>query len=298
MATAPCPRCGGLAPLGAGFCPFCGSSLNAPLAGSPPTLPPAPGQYVATGTIPFGYSPAPVLPAPFVAPGYATPGTSSPSPATREADHQSLGYILAAAVVWLCTGVVSTVLLSGRTTLITINMHTSPATYTFSTLFYVTVVVSAGLSLLEVLLLRAAFHRLAPVDPRFSGPSRLALLLIIGFVIVLVGLVPLLQGAQSILGCTANSNGTLSGNCSGIGEVLAGALLVLAGAIVALIGYIGCLIGIWRFGARFQNDLFKFGAILLIFPLLNVLGAILLLVAAYTARSRLGTPAGVGFSQP
>jgi cytochrome bd-type quinol oxidase subunit 2 len=190
----------------------------------------------------------------------------------------------------LCTGVVSLVLVAGTTSLYSIDTTTTGTTYVFSTMFYVVAVVSAALSIAEVLLLRAAFHRLASVDPRFSTPSKLALLLIIGFLILLIGLVPLIAGAQSISGCVANNtNSTLSGNCAGIADLLVGTLVVLAGGIVALIGYLGCLIGIWRFGSRYQNDLFKAGAILLIIPLLSVVGALLILIAARAERNRAGS---------
>lgn len=293
MATAPCPRCGGLAPLGASFCPFCGSSLTAPLAGPPPLAPSSPGHYFLSDPRPPGY-PGGSLTAPLLIAGDGPPGV--PSPSTREVDRASLSYLLWAAVIWLATGVVSLVLVIGTTALFSVHTTTTGSTYVFAPLFYVVVIVSAALSFVEVLLLRAAFHRLEPVDRRFSTPSKLALLLIVGFVILLLGLVPLLIGAQSITGCIANSsNSTLSGNCSGIGDVVLGALVVLAGGIIALIGYVGCLIGIWRFGSRYQNDLFKVGAIMLIIPLLNVVGAILILIASQTERNRRGSPTA---SQP
>jgi hypothetical protein len=271
--------------------------MSAPLAGPSNLIPPAPGQYVMTDPTPFGYTPSPPPTATSIPAGYGSPSDGPPTPATREADYRSLGYLLTAAEVWLATGVVSFVLLSGTNSFVSVDSSTSPATFTFSTLFYVAVIASAALSITWVLLVRAAFHHLAPVDTRFAMPSKLALLILIGVVIVLLGLVPLLQGARTISGCVVTNN-TLTGDCSGVGEVLAGGLLVLVGAIITLIGYIGALIGIWRFGTRYHNDLFKFGAVLLIFPLLNVLGAIMILVAAHTSRSRLGAPVGGPFGHP
>jgi len=225
---------------------------------------------------------------------YPPPGYPQPTPTTRDADREALTYLLWAAIIWLCSGAVTLVLLDGTAALYTVDTTSSGSTFVFHPLFYVVAVASGALSIVQVLLLRGSFHRLAPVDPRFSTPSTLALLLIAGFVIVLLGLVPLLQGAQSITGCIASSNNTtLPASCGGIGQALIGIVLVLVGGIIALIGYIGCLLGIWRFGSRYGNDLFKVGAILLIFPLLNVVGAILILVGASSVRARveaMGTP--------
>jgi len=226
---------------------------------------------------------------------YAPPGLVSLSPPTPEIDRAALTYLLWASVIWLCTGAVSLVLLAGTASLYSVDTTSTGTAFVFAPLFYVVAVISAALSVTEVLLLRAAFHRLAPVDPRFSTPSKLALLLIIGFMIVLIGLVPVVLGAQSLSGCVANAaNSTFSGNCSGLGDLVAGALLLLAGGIIAIIGYIGCLLGIWRFGTRYGNDRFKVGAVLLIFPLLNVVGAILILVASQSERTRRISPGAPG----
>jgi hypothetical protein len=293
MTSAPCPRCGGLAPVGATFCPFCGNSLAAPVSGSPSLTPSTPGHYVLSGPAPgsaapppppgfYGWSPAP--PGGYAPPGFGAP---IPTPATRAFDRDALTSLIWASILWLAAGIVGIVLIGGTASLYTVRTTTTGTAYDFSGLFYVVIVASAVLELAVVVLLRSAFRRLAPIDSRFSTPSKLALLLIAGFLIVLLGLVPLVEGTQALTGCIANStNTTLPANCAGLGDLLVGALVVLAGGIVALIGYIGCLLGIWRFGARYQNDLFKVGAILLIFPLVSIVGAILILVAARGARMR------------
>ncbi len=62
--------------------------------------------------------------------------------------------------------------------------------------------------------------------------------------------------------------------------------------IIGLIGYIGVAIGIWRFGVRYGEGKFKAGAILIFFPLLNVVGLVLILIAARSTRAKLanGSP--------
>jgi len=202
-------------------------------------------------------------------------------------------------VIWLASGAASIVLLGATPAAYSVDTTKAGSTLVFGPLFYVVVIVSAALSVVTILLLRASFRELVPVDSRFSTPSTLALLLIVGVVVVLIGLVPLIAGAPTLSGCVVTSgNTTLPGNCSGLGDLIIGGLVILAGAILVLIGYIGCLIGVWRFGSRFQNSLFKVGAVLLLFPVLNVVAAILILIAAQSERTRvasLGTPAGPRF---
>jgi uncharacterized protein DUF973 len=295
MSTRPCPRCGGLAPLGATFCPFCGTSLAAPLAGGPAPNPPSPGQYVMSGppiAPPYGTVTPPPWPP---GGGYAAPFPPSPNPSTWAIDRGALTYLLWAAILWLFSGAVSLVLLSSTTYLHVVTVNATGSSFAFEPPFYVILVVSGALTIVQVLLLRAAFHQLAPIDGRFSTSSKLALLLIVGFVLVLVGLIPLTIGAQGISGCITNStNSTLSPNCPGLGDLVLGGLVVLVGGILTLVGYIGCIIGIWRFGSRYQTDLFKVGAILLIIPVLSVVGAILILVGSHSARERLGAPTAPG----
>ena len=112
-------------------------------------------------------------------------------------------------------------------------------------------------------------------------------------------LYPLLTQLSSAVTCLNNAstnNTTAAASC--ITGTLAGLILIVGiAAILALVGYIGLLIGLWRLGTRYDSGLFKAGAILAIFPLLNLVGAILILVAAHTARERLNStpPSPVGF---
>jgi hypothetical protein len=66
-------------------------------------------------------------------------------------------------------------------------------------------------------------------------------------------------------------------------------VLLFVVAIVLLIGAIGLLIGIWRLGTRYQEGLLKVAAILLILPVLNIVGFVLILVASRSLRNRIGS---------
>jgi hypothetical protein len=294
MAAAPCGRCGGLAPVGATFCPFCGASLRAPVPHPPLVSTSAPGVYVPatpyaesstgstpTGPSPFGYSG-----------GFApAPRAGASSPETREADLSALSYVWWAAVVVLCSDAVSfLVFLLPASTSTVVTGAAIGSFFHFGTAFYLLVLGSGVLSIVNVLLLRAAFGRLSPVDGRFSTPRKLALVLLIGVVVALIGLAVFIQALQQLGSCIVNANGTFSGSCGALGNLALGELILLPGAILVLVGYLGCLLGIWRFGIRYQEGSFKVGTILLLIPLVSVAGAVLLLIAASNARSKLGRP--------
>jgi cytochrome bd-type quinol oxidase subunit 2 len=222
-----------------------------------------------------------------VPPGSGAPGASfEPTSSTREADHRALEGIAGAAVVILLTGVVSVLVLAVPESSLPL-ASTSGGDVQFAPAFYALVLASAALSIVIVVLLRGSFRRLGAFDSRFSTPAKYSLLLLVGIVVLAVGLLPLTFG-ESIGNCMASNNGTLSGNCRGLGEIAVGGLLVLAGGIMSLVGYVAILLGIWRSGARYREDMFKVGAVLLLIPLLSIVGGILILVAARSARTKLG----------
>jgi hypothetical protein len=294
MAPTACARCGGLIPIGARFCPFCGAPAGGPAATGPTSVPSAPGHYAVSGPLPTQGFTAPPVPPNFY--GWAAP--PSPNAGTRRADWFALTQLLYAAALLLVIGAVSAFTLGFEGSLLAVRMTSAGDAVSFTPAFYVVVSVSAILGVVDVLLLRSAFRTLAPFDARFSTPATLALLYLIGFLLVLVALIPLLAGVSSLASCMIGpTNNTVSGNCSGIGLILVGGLVALVAGIVALIGFIGILIGIWRFGTRYQSGLFKAGAILLLIPFLSVLGAIFILAEAYSTRSRLGV-GGSGGPRP
>ena len=60
----------------------------------------------------------------------------------------------------------------------------------------------------------------------------------------------------------------------------------LLGALLALIGLIGIWLGLWRLGTRYDTVLFKVGMVLSIFPYINLVGYILIIIAAWGVRKR------------
>ena len=157
---------------------------------------------------------------------------------------------------------------------------------------FVYTLVAGGLQMVVLALLWSGFRRLRPLDPgRFETPVKLGPLAPIGLAVVLSSLYPLLAVATGTLGCLGGPavlNNTTSGlaTCGSDLAVIGGlALVLLVGGILALIGFVALLIGVWRLGARYGGSLFQVGAILMIFPLLNIVAGILIYLAARGAIS-------------
>lgn len=222
------------------------------------------------------------------------PGT--PNPATRAADEAALTNVQWAAIVALASVFLSLITLFSDSygSLLTVSSPpsgTSSVTIGLAALYLLiaTAGVSVILLIIELVLYRNAFRTLAPLDSRFSTPGTLVLLLLIALVLVIVVGVALIAVVFQAIACAGSGN-PITTSCLHAGTILglvAGLVIV---AIVALVGFIGLLIGIWRLGSRYDETLFKVGAILLIFPVLNFIGVILILVGARSARSRLAPP--------
>lgn len=151
-------------------------------------------------------------------------------------------------------------------------------------------IVASGLSLvftlLELIFYRSAFRTLTPVDPQFKTPSTLVLVLLIMLVLIFVLAIGIFLELASAITCAGAGN-PLSSNCLNFNTVLGLAGGLGIAGIVALIGYIGLVLGIWRLGTRYGEAMFKIGAILSVIPLLNIVGVILIFVAARSGRAKL-----------
>jgi Protein of unknown function (DUF973) len=216
-----------------------------------------------------------------------------------ERDRRALHLVFLSAVVGIASAVISV----GTTTLNTISPLLSTSTTSTGTTYslgpayewWALILIGGALGVAWILLLRAGFAALAPIDRRFSSPATLGWLAIIGIVLALGGLALLFHSLQTAAGCVGTNNTTLA-NCFLSSGILASFGVLAVGGILALIGYIGLLIGVWRLGRRYGDDLFRIGAVLYIFPVLNLVGEILVLVAARKASARFGggtPPAGV-----
>lgn len=223
------------------------------------------------------------------------------APDTRAADLGALSKIWTAALISILgslLGVAVPLALSfGHYISFSIPATGSTVTYGVTALYTVLGIGIVGIviSIVAFWFYRDGFLALRPVDPRFASSPTWALLVIIGLIMVSLGLVAVLVGLVQTLSCVGTST-TVPATCVNIGALLGGVGLLLVGVIVLLIGYIGTLVAIWRLGTRYDNSLFKIGAVLLIIPFLSVVGQILILVAASSAKGRVGQGPAYGMA--
>ena len=291
MSGPSCPRCGAPVVVGAAFCASCGSSLT----------------WTATPTLTTG-APPPSNPLPAYVPSFRPIEPPSPSGSLSSFDplrekpteSAALHDVQWAATLALVGALLSVVSLfdSNTTTIFTVTSGTSGTSISVSAtgLASLAAIAALGLALTiaEVILYRSAFRKLSPIDPRFSSPATFALVFLITAVLLALLAVALFAEIFQAIQCAAG--GPISSYCLNAGALLGILGLLVVVAIVAFIGYIGLLVGIWRLGSRFGDSLFKVGAVLLFIPLLNVIGSILVLVAARGALRELGMgPRSAGF---
>ena len=279
MAAQYCAYCGGALPAGSGFCPACGGAV-AGAAGTPTPLASGPGPGA-------GYPTAPTTSwgGPYRPPAWAQP-VGARSDADRARDVQALSHIRLASILAL----VSTVLgflavaianLSG-TFAVTTSSGTGGTTTNVQlpTLLPVYVGLLAVITVAQILLYRSGFKTLSVTSGEFSTPATLAIVALVGWLLLAVGLGVLLEALVQAINCTGSSALTGGTSCLLTGTFWGGLALVVVGAIVALVGFIGILIGIWRLGSRYDSALFKVAAILLIIPYVSLVGEILILAAS------------------
>lgn len=279
MATRFCPYCGRPVAPNANFCPSCGAALGGagPTPGAPPGAPP--GYFVPVSPPPTAYPPGYPLP----------PGTPVGS---SEADRWALSSVGLAALLGLIGAVLSFVgelLVTPVVSIVSTSSGGSSVSVDLTALYLLAAlgVVGFVFVLIEIWLYRRAFHALSPQDSRFSTPAKLALLAFITLLVAAVLLIALLGAIYQSVVCAGSGN-PITGACINGGEILALAGVLGIVSILALVGYIGVLIGIWRLGTRYREGMFKVGAVLLIIPLLNIIGLILILIAARSARGKMG----------
>jgi Protein of unknown function (DUF973) len=141
----------------------------------------------------------------------------------------------------------------------------------------------AVLGLAGLVFLCSAFRALRPFDSRFSAPAALAVVAMVGVVLLLVGAGVLIDSLYSAAQC-AGAGAPVTRACLISATFWGGLALVGVGLLLAVVGWIGVLLGLWRLGSRYNESLFKIGAVLQIIPIANVIGAILILIGARTHR--------------
>jgi hypothetical protein len=274
-----CSNCGRPLALGSTFCTNCGARVGA--AGGPPPFAPPPLPYYAPQTVIY------------------QPMAAVPSPATAATDRKALTNIQWAAVVSLVSAALSIVYLIESTVgQSLVRTNTTPGasalSVTIPSWFYLFLGGSALVELVTLVLLWLAFASLRTVDDRFRSPATLTLLAVIALPIAALGAALLLQGLVGTT-CT-NPTASNPGGCSFGAGVGPGIALVVVGAILALIGVIGgVLIGLWRVGTRYNQDTMHVAVILSIFPFLQIIGWILILVGVRNAMRASARPPGATF---
>jgi hypothetical protein len=213
--------------------------------------------------------------------------------ANPAADQAALSNVSIAAMLGLIGAILSVVGIFASPASSLVGVTTTPTGTTVSlplgALYFVAALAVGGLAfgLIELWFYRRSFVALRPIDNRFSTPASLVLAAMIGIILAVLGAIGIFVLLYQAVVCAAGN--PLTSSCINVTGILGLAGLLVVALIVALVGYIGLLIGIWRLGTRYQEGLFKAGAILLIFPVLNLVGLILILVAARSARSKVAS---------
>lgn len=280
MAARYCAYCGQPVYPGFAFCPVCGAAAPGGLApGAPPGAPLPPP--------PPGWSPYPTYPAYPV----QRVGPGGGPPAFGAADRTALSDVNLAAIIALAGIILSLVNLFNSSALSLYSTTTVGTVTSISgnqTAFYWVAVLGATglvLTLVELWLFRRAFRTLSPHDASFLTPGTLTLVAMVGLTILVLVVLGLLAVVYQAIQCAGPGNAVTT-RCLDLGTLLGLFAILLIAAIVVLVGYIGFLIGIWRLGTRYGEDMFKAGAILLIIPVLNVVGVVLILLATRSARRK------------
>jgi len=251
-----------------------GSSPTAMSSGSvpPPTFS-VPGAYPQYPTQYPAYSPA------------------GSAPSSRPADLSALSRVTVAAILGIVGALLSIVELVATPATSFVTVTTSSTTGNSSVslnpaAFYLVAAVGAVgviFTMIELWLYRGAFRELSAHDSRFSTPSKLALLAFVGLVLLIVLAAAVFALVYQATVCAGSGNAITSA-CLNVGAFLGLIGLLVIVGIATFVGYIGVLIGIWRLGTRYNEGLFKAGAILYIIPFLNFIGLVLILVGARSAR--------------
>lgn len=162
-----------------------------------------------------------------------------------------------------------------------------PAQSAFAGLIALTVV-GGAISCVQFWFWRKAFKPIAEHDPGLKTPAGLSLLAIIGAAMVIAGLAWLLGVLSQWVQC-ANGVTPIPTNCITFGPAIGALALLVIGGIIAFVGLIGIWLGLWRFGTRYKESMFKIGMFCIIFPFIDIAGFILLILAARAVRARVTT---------
>jgi MFS family permease len=254
-----CPKCHAAIVPTSAFCASCGSPIGA----------------VAPGEAP---EPSPATPVPG-RPGYEPLSADLSTAESNAADRHALSNAAFAAMLGIA-GFFLSILSVGITLGVAYFGTLSSHAWSLFNLTVFGLLASLGafgliVTLIELWLMRQAFAALAPFDTGFSTPRSLTPAAMAGTIMVIVG----------VLGVLAFGTGQVTG------VVLVLIAVLLIGAALAIVGFFALAVGVWRMGDRFDEDLFKIGAVLLV--VLGIVGMVFILIATRAARRKLGDPTPV-----
>ena len=154
--------------------------------------------------------------------------------------------------------------------------------------------VMAAVQVASLTVLLFGFRQLKAVDARFSLPTTMTIVMVVGAIVVVAGAVPLLNALPNIIAQAPSTSGSSlpSGFTAAIATVIGYFLLILLGGLLNFIGLVGGqMLGLWRVGSRYDETLLKLGAIFAIIPLLNIVAPVLVIVGADQAKRGISPPA-------
>jgi hypothetical protein len=270
-------KCGRTNPPEARYCLACGALLGTPSVGPAPIAAPLLTAF-------------PMPPSP-LGPWNAGTGLPGPMPVAvpdhiRLIDLQAIGQARTSALIAIVGLLVSAVFVIlyflGYGTLGTANLTDTSLDTTLAS-----AALGGQLTILSIIFARRCFLLLRQIDSRFSTPASLSLVALVGLAFALIGEIAVIVLSTQSGGCMAAGGGVppCAAQVLSASTILA-RLIAGLGGLLLLIGGIGMLIGIYRLGTRFDVGLFKAGAILLIFPILSLIGVILIYVGTSDARTK------------
>lgn len=248
-----CPHCGNQLPsLYGSHCPSCGAFLTS-YATAPTQAQGQPVQLRQAGSPPYG--------------------TWTPN------DGVALSKIRAYGIIGLAGGIMS---LLSILVLPNLNYFSLLSTAGPNTKIGIAAVaemigylaVSVSISFLSFYYLRRGFRSLSAVDSNFRSPLSNSFMLYFALLTIYPGI-----GLFILFDTAASPTTTLL-------AILAAFPLLIVGIVTGIIGLIGLLQGIWRFGLRYSEGLFKVAAIFTIIPV-PLVSSILILIGTRSVENRL-----------
>jgi hypothetical protein len=148
----------------------------------------------------------------------------------------------------------------------------------------------AAVQIVAIVVLIMAFRQLKGVDRRFSVPTILTMVLLVGMVLAVFGAIPLFNLLPNLIAQATSVSGTTipAGFLSAVAALVVYFYLVAIGGILLLIGLAGGqILGLWRVGSKYGETILKLGAIFVIIPVLNIAAPILVIIGAHQAKGRI-----------